>query len=68
MAFYDCLPEPDLSDVQNLNSATGVAPYPAYYMRSEALPVLTACIRDAGGDLVATASVADRYHKDCRLG
>ncbi|WP_162932980.1 GNAT family N-acetyltransferase [Roseovarius sp. EL26] len=54
-------------EVQNLNLKTGVAPYPAYYMRSEAVPVLTSCIRDHQGVVVATASVADRYHAQGRL-
>ena len=54
--------------VQDLNGATGVSPYPAYYMRSEAVPVLTSCIHDEAGTLVATASAALRYHADCRLG
>ena len=31
------------------------------------MPVLTTCIRDASGVLMAAASVADRYHTDCRL-
>ena len=53
--------------IQSLNAETGVSPYPAYYMRGEAVPVLTACISDAEGALVATASAADRYHPRCRL-
>jgi len=64
----ECPNEQEIAEVQALNAETGVAPYPAYYMRSEALPVLTACIRDDKGKLVATASVADRYHTDSRLG
>ncbi len=57
-----------VTEAQNLNMKTGVAPYPAYYMRSEAVPVLTSCIRDDQGAVVATASVADRYHPQGRLG
>ena len=37
-------------------------------MRSEVLPVLTVCILNADKDLVATASVADRYDRNSRLG
>lgn len=64
----DCPDEARLAAVQALNQATGVAPYPAYYMRSEALPVLTTGLWAAEGPLVATASVADRYHPESRLG
>ena len=59
--------EDEIGEIQALNAETGVAPYPAYYTRSEALPVLTACLRDESGALVATASVADRYHPEGRL-
>ena len=59
--------EEEIAEIQALNAETGVAPYPAYYTRSEALPVLTACLRDETGALVATASVADRYHPEGRL-
>jgi len=67
-SMHDCPDERQITEVQALNAETGVSPYPAYYMRSEFLPVLTACIRDDQGKLVATASVADRYHRDSRLG
>jgi hypothetical protein len=66
--MHDCPNEDRIAEIQTLNAETGVFPYPAYYTRSEAVPVLTACIRDAQGALVATASVADRYHADGRLG
>ncbi|SLN56648.1 hypothetical protein ROA7450_02936 [Roseovarius albus] len=56
-----------ITEVQELNLNTGVAPYPAYYMKSEAVPVLTSFIRDDLGSVVATASVADRYHPQGRL-
>ncbi len=62
--------EPDdslISEIQSLNQVTGVSPYPAYYMRSEPFPVLTMCLHDKTGTLVATASVADRYHAESRL-
>lgn len=68
VVHYSCPSEAQLAQVQALNAQTGVAPYPAYYMRSEAVPVLTTCIHDETGDLIATASVADRYHPDSRLG
>jgi len=57
-----------VNEIQALNTETGVLPYPAYYMRSEVLPVLTVCILNADKDLVATASVADRYDRNSRLG
>jgi hypothetical protein len=66
--MHDCPNENQIAEIQALNGETGVSPYPAYYTRSEAVPVLTGCIRDARGALVATAAVADRYHPDSRLG
>lgn len=65
--FHDCPDESRIGEIQALNAETGVAPYPAYYTRSEALPVLTACLRDHEDRLVATASVADRYHPESRV-
>ena len=65
------LEQPDsrqVDEIQALNTETGVLPYPAYYMRSEVLPVLTVCVLNADKDLVATASVADRYDQNSRLG
>lgn len=53
--------------VQALNEETGVSPYPAYYSRGAAVPVLTVCISDATGCLAATASAAFRYHAESRL-
>jgi hypothetical protein len=64
------LEQPDsgrVDEIQALNAETGVLPYPAYYMRSEALPVLTVCVLSADNELVATASVADRYNQNSRL-
>jgi hypothetical protein len=65
------LEKPDnenIADIQALNTETRVSPCPAYYMRSEALPVLTVCVLNADNNLVATASVADRYSQNSRLG
>ena len=65
------LEKPDnekVDEIQALNAQTGVLPYPAYYMRSEALPVLTVCVLNADNNIVATASVADRYSPNSRLG
>lgn len=56
-----------IRSVQTLNAETGVSPYPAYYSRGDAVPVITLSILDAGGELVATASAAFRYHAECRL-
>ncbi|MBT3142147.1 hypothetical protein KL867_13855 [Ruegeria litorea] len=67
VVHHSCPNAAQLEQVQALNAETGVAPYPAYYMRSEAVPVLTTCVYDGAGDLIATASVADRYHRDSRL-
>jgi len=60
--------EDQVAEIQTLNFESGVAPYPAYYTRSEVVPVITVCIHDNCAKLVATASVADRYHPDSRLG
>lgn len=65
--MHDCPDDDEITEIQALNSEAGVSPYPAYYTRSEAVPVLTACIRNCDGTLVATASVADRYHAQSRL-
>lgn len=54
--------------VQRLNSAVGLSPYPAYFSRGEAVPILTACIADGEGVLMATASAVMRYHPAGRLG
>jgi hypothetical protein len=65
------LEQPDSGQVdaiQALNIETGVLPYPAYYVRSEVLPVFTVCVLNADEELVATASVADRYDPKSRLG
>ena len=67
VTFLDCPSDEEIAQVQDLNDKTGVSPYPAYYMRSEAVPLLTTCIHDASGVLIATASVADRYHAASRL-
>ena len=66
--FHDCPSDDEIAEIQALNAATGVSPYPAYYMRSEAVPMLTGCIHDVSGALVATASVVQRNHPDSRLG
>ena len=63
-----CSPPERLEAAQALNAATGVSPYPAYYMRSEDVPVLTVCLLDDAGQVMATASVADRYDPASRLG
>lgn len=66
--FHQCPSEDEIAEIQALNAATGVSPYPAYYMRSEAVPALTGCIHDENGTLVATASVMQRNHPEGRLG
>ena len=54
--------------VQALNMATGITPYPAFFSRGEAGAIVTACINDADGALVATAAAVMRYHRASRLG
>jgi len=56
-----------ISAVQQLNMATGIAPYPAFYSRGEAVPCLTTCLWNDEGSLVGTASANCRYHRDSRL-
>lgn len=53
---------------QVLNSETGVAPTPAYFLRGDQIPSMLACIHDENGDLVACASGTMRYHPDGPLG
>ncbi|MEM9433928.1 MAG: GNAT family N-acetyltransferase [Pseudomonadota bacterium] len=53
-----------INAVQSLNSQTGVAPAPAYYLRGEHIPSMLTCIYDAQGQLAACASASMRYHPD----
>ncbi len=58
-------PDPaTMGTVQELNSACGVAPTPAWYMRGDVIPHLTTCIYTADGAIAACALVSDRYHAD----
>lgn len=66
-AVLDNPDDEELEAIQALNAATGVAPHPAFYARSEAVPSFTSCIWDETGRLVATASVTARYHPASRL-
>ncbi len=66
----DLLENPDekqIGKIQTLNAETGVSPYPAYYSRGEAVPILTVCISDSDDNLIATASATFRYHSKSRL-
>lgn len=66
----EVLERPDndrIAAIQALNEATGVSPYPAYYSRGEAVPIVTVCISDEAGELAATASATLRYHPESRL-
>ena len=56
-----------ISEIQELNIASGIAPYPAYYTKSEAVPCLTTCFWDEHGTMVATASANYRYHPKSRF-
>ena len=65
-----CFDDPDdaiLEGIQSLNEETGVAPYPAFYTRSQIIPSLTACLWDDQDGLVATSSVNARYHPKSRF-
>ena len=57
----------EITRIQELNVETGVSPYPAYYSRGGAVPIVTVCLVDERGDLVATASATDRHHLASRL-
>lgn len=63
----DCPDDRELDAIQALNAQTGVAPAPAFYSRSEAIPSLTACLWAPDGTLAATSSATARYHPDSRL-
>lgn len=60
--------EDTIRAAQILNSETGVAPQPAYYLRGHHLPSMLAGLRDSNGTLVACASATMRYHPDSALG
>ena len=66
--YYERPSDDEITEIQTLNAATGVSPYPAYFMRSDAVPVLTVAIKDARNQVVATASATMRYHPDCTFG
>lgn len=68
VACLDCPDDDTLEAIQTLNLETGVAPYPAFYARSEVVPSMTGCIWDDRGTLVATSSVNARYHPQSRFG
>lgn len=56
-----------ISAIQRLNTSTGIAPYPAFYSRGEAVPCLTTCLWNGEGSLVGTASANCRYHRNSRF-
>ena len=61
-------PDTDVIDqVQALNAASGVAPYPAWYSRGDVVGCVTTCLWDESGTLIASASVADKFHAKGRL-
>ena len=53
--------------VQTLNEETGVSPYPAYYSRGAAVPVLTVCISDFRSPSGHGFGRIFRYHPESRL-
>ncbi len=56
-----------ITEVQELNFATGISPSPSWYMRGHELPTLTTCIRNEQGHMVATAMGNCRYHARSRF-
>lgn len=56
-----------LQQVQDLNTATGVAPTPGYYLRGEMFPSMTTCLWDGAGQLAGCANATMRYHPSSRL-
>lgn len=63
----DCPSDPQIDKIQKLNIVNGIAPYPAYYIRGEAVPCTTSMLTDDRGRLVATASANYRYHSESRF-
>jgi hypothetical protein len=63
---HQSLNDGDLGDVQQLNAATQVSPYPAYYSRGEDVPIVTTMSRNATNELVATGSACMRFHPQSR--
>lgn len=49
---------------QLLNTETGVAPTPAYYLRGSHVPSLLTCVYDETGAMAACASATMRYHPE----
>lgn len=67
----ECLQSPndhELSAIQKLNLATGVAPLPGPYLRGELVPSFTSCLWTHDGDLAAVSNASARYHSDSRFG
>lgn len=67
----ECLQTPnerELSAIQALNLATGVAPLPGPYLRGEVVPSFTSCLWTHGGELVAVSNATGRYHQHSRFG
>ncbi|MDC1286699.1 GNAT family N-acetyltransferase [Gammaproteobacteria bacterium] len=56
-----------ITEVQELNVATGIGPSPGWYMRGYELPTMTTCIRNEQGHMVATAMANCRYHARSRF-
>lgn len=67
----ECLQTPgeqELSAIQSLNLAAGVAPLPGPYLRGEIVPSFTSCLWTNEGELAAVSNATARYHKDSRFG
>ncbi|MCV2888996.1 hypothetical protein [Ruegeria aquimaris] len=60
--------EDQIAKVQELNLATGVAPYPAYYSAGSLVGCVTTVLWSDTGLAVGSASVVDKFHPDGRLG
>ncbi|MCW3784728.1 GNAT family N-acetyltransferase [Defluviimonas salinarum] len=67
----ECLQTPndhELSAIQALNLATGVAPLPGPYLRGDVVPSFTSCPWAHDGELAAVSNVTARYHEHSRFG
>lgn len=53
-----------VDQAQRLNSQTGVAPVPAYYLKGEHVPAILTCLWDETGELAGCASATMRYHPE----
>lgn len=67
-SHHTCPDDATIATSASLNLATGVSPYPAYYLRSEHVPSLLSCLWAPDGKLAGCASAQMRYHPEGPLG